>query len=166
MVPIADEATNSQSLDVHESANSVYELPSTKEVVRFLHAALGFPTKATLLTAAKHGNLVTFPGLTPENISRHFPESEETQKGHIKQTRQGVRSTKVVDEDAMLNFQPSPGVKHKDVYLRVYDATKKAMCPTHQTTVPSTTKHPSSKQSCRQLPKQKLDLSTQMHERG
>jgi hypothetical protein len=39
----------------------------------------------------------------------------------MKQTRQGV------DEDAMLNFQPSPGVKHKDVYLRVYDATKKAM---------------------------------------
>ena len=89
MVPIANKATISKSLDVQESANSVYELPSTKEVVRFLHAALGFPTKATLLTAAKHGNLVTFPGLTPENISRHFPESEETQKGHIKRTRQG-----------------------------------------------------------------------------
>ena len=45
----------------------------------------------------------------------------------MKQTRQGVRSTKVIDEDAMLNFQPSPGVKHKDVYLRVFDATKKSM---------------------------------------
>jgi len=50
MVPIAD----SPSTDIVESANSVYELPSTKE---------------TMLTAAKHGNLVTFPGLTPENIS-------------------------------------------------------------------------------------------------
>jgi hypothetical protein len=124
MVPIADEATISQSIDIHESANSIYESPSTKEVVRFLHAALGFPTKATLLTAARHGNLATLPGLTPENISRHFPESEETQKRHMKQKKQGVRSTKVVDEDAMLSFQP---VKHKDVYLRVYDATKKAM---------------------------------------
>ena len=27
----------------------------------------------------------------------------------------------------MLGFQPKPGVKHKDVYLRVLDATKKAM---------------------------------------
>ena len=63
---------------------SVYELPSTKEVVRFLHAALGFPTKATLLTAARKGSLVTFPGLTPENISKHFPESDETTKGHMK----------------------------------------------------------------------------------
>jgi hypothetical protein len=102
MVPIAD----SPSIDIVESANSVYELPSTKEMVRFLHAALGYPTKATMLTAAKHGNLVTFPGLTPENISRHFPESDETQKGHMKQTKQGVRSTKVVDEDAMLGFKP------------------------------------------------------------
>jgi hypothetical protein len=104
MVPIADKATISKSLDVHELANSVYELPSTKEVVRFLHAALGFPTKATLLTAAKKGNLVTFPSLTPENISRHFPESEETQKGHMKQTRQGVRSAKVIDEDAKKKY--------------------------------------------------------------
>jgi hypothetical protein len=43
---------------------NVYELPSTKEVVRFQYAALGFPTKATLLSAIRHKNLVTFPGLT------------------------------------------------------------------------------------------------------
>ena len=127
MVPIVDEPTISPSIDIAESANSVYELPSTKEMVRFLHAALGYPTKATMLTAAKHGNLVTFPGLTPENISRHFPDSVETQKGHMKQTKQGVRSTKVIDEDAMLGFTPNPGVKHKDVYLRTFDATKKQM---------------------------------------
>ncbi len=110
-----------------KTANSVYELPRTKEMVRFLHTALGYPTKATLLTTAKHGNLVTFPGLMPENISGHFPESDETQKEHMKQTKQGVRSTKVVDEVAMLGFKPSPGVKHKDVYLQTFNATKKKM---------------------------------------
>ena len=127
MVSLDGEQGVSPELDVAKTAMNVYELPSTKEVVRFLHAALGFPTKATLLTAAQNGNLVTFPGLTPENIKRHFPESDETQKGHMRQTRQGVRSTKVVDEDAMLGVQPTPGVKHKDVYLRVFDATKKTM---------------------------------------
>ena len=126
-VPLVDDTTISQSLNVEETALSVYDLPSTKEVVRFLHAALGFPTKATLLTAARNGNLVTFPGLTPANVNRHFPESDETQKGHMRQTRQGVRSTKVPDEDAMLEHKPTPGVKHKDVYLRVFDATKKPM---------------------------------------
>jgi hypothetical protein len=114
-----------------ETAMNVYELPLTKEVVRFQHAALGFPTKATLLTAICHKNFVTFPGLTSENVNKFFPESDETQKGHMKQTMQGVRSTKVIDEYAMLEAeampQPKPGVKHKDVYLRVFDATKKAM---------------------------------------
>ena len=80
-----------------------------------------------LLTAIRHGNLVTFPGLTTANVNKHFPESNKTQKGHMKQTKQGVRSTKVVDEDAMAMFKPKPGEKHKDVYLRVFDAMKKSM---------------------------------------
>ena len=127
MVPLDDKQSVSTGFNVAETAMNVYELPSTKEVVRFLHAALGYPTKATLLTAAENGNLVTFPGLTPENTNRHFPESAETQNRHTRQTRQGARSTKVIDEDAMLGVQPKPGIKHKDVYLHMFDATKKAM---------------------------------------
>jgi hypothetical protein len=49
----------------------------------------------------------------------------------MKQAKQGVRSAKVINEDAMLKAeampQPKPEVKHKDVYLRVFNATKKAM---------------------------------------
>jgi hypothetical protein len=69
MVPVVDDNPISPGLDIAETAMGVYELPSTKEVVRFLHAALGNPTQATLLTTAQHGNLVTFPDLTPQNIS-------------------------------------------------------------------------------------------------
>jgi hypothetical protein len=69
--------------------------------------------------------------MTADNIGKFFPESDETQKGTMKQTRQGVRSTKVIDEDAMLEAEthpkPTPGVKIKDVYLRVFDTSKKAM---------------------------------------
>jgi hypothetical protein len=90
MVPVVNNTPISPGLDVTETATSVYDLPCTKEVVRFLHATLGYLVKATLLTAAQHGNLVTFPGMTPQNISRHFPELDETQKGHMKQTKQGV----------------------------------------------------------------------------
>jgi len=117
MVSVTGETTISQNIDVAETAMSVYNLPNTTEVVRFLHAALGTLTRATLSTAAQNGNLVTFPGMTPENISRHFPELDETQKGHMKmkQTKQGARSTKIVDEDAMLGFKQQPGVKHKDI---------------------------------------------------
>ena len=69
MVPVVDDNPITPGLNVAESAMGVYELPSTKEVVRFLPAALGNPTQATLLTAAQHGDLVTFRGLTPQNIS-------------------------------------------------------------------------------------------------
>jgi len=111
VVPVTDETTIGQNIDVAETAMSMYDSPNTKEVVRFLHAAMGTPTRATLLTAAQHGNLITFPGMPPENISRHFSEWDETQKGHMKQTKQGVRSTKIVDEDAMLGFKQQPGRK-------------------------------------------------------
>jgi len=90
-----------------EKALNVYKLPSMKEVIRFGHAALGFPTKPSLLDAIRHKNLVTFPGMTVDNVYKFFPESEETQKGHMKQSRQGVRSTKVIDEDAMLEADQS-----------------------------------------------------------
>ena len=45
----------------------------------------------------------------------------------MRQSRQGVRSTMVPDEDAMLEFTPAPGVKKKDVYLRVVNADKRSM---------------------------------------
>jgi hypothetical protein len=66
-----------------------------------------------------------------DNVNKFFPESDETQKGHMKQARQGIQSTKVVDEDAILEVKtdpkPTPGIKFKDVYLRVFNTTKKAM---------------------------------------
>jgi hypothetical protein len=90
-----------------EKALNIYKLPSTKEVIRFGHAALGFPTKASLLNAICHKNLVTFPGMTADKVNKLFPESNETQKGHMKQPCQGVRSTKVIDEDTMLGRDAS-----------------------------------------------------------
>ena len=80
-VPLTEDAKISQSLDVmEEAAMKVYDLPSTKEVVRFLCAALEFPTKATMLTAAGHGNLVTFPGLTADAINKLFRSQMKPRK--------------------------------------------------------------------------------------
>ena len=52
MVPIVDDTPISPALDATKPAINVYDLLTTKEVVRFLHAVLGFPTKETLLTTA------------------------------------------------------------------------------------------------------------------
>jgi hypothetical protein len=46
-----------------------------------------------------------------------------------------------VDEDAMLNFKSKPGVKHKDIYLMVFDATKKSMFSDQTGKFPITSAH-------------------------
>jgi hypothetical protein len=77
-----------------EIAASVYSLPSIPQTIRYLHAAAGFPTKDSWIKAINNGNYATWPGITAEVVSKHFPESVETQKGHMKKQRQNVRSTK------------------------------------------------------------------------
>jgi hypothetical protein len=61
----------------------------------YFHAVAGFPTKETFTDAVRAGNYTTWPGLTTTLISKHFPDSNETQKGHMKRQRKGVRLTKV-----------------------------------------------------------------------
>ncbi len=79
----------------HESAANVYSLPSISWVIRYLHAAAGFPTKDSWLKAIANGHYITWPGVTLNNVQKYFPESIETEKRHMKQQWQNVRSTKI-----------------------------------------------------------------------
>ena len=76
------------------ASNNAYDMPSIKSLVRFLHAAAGFPVKSTWLAAIKASNYATWTGLTYENSNTYHHTTEETLKGHMKQTHQGMRSTK------------------------------------------------------------------------
>ena len=106
-----------------EAINNVYELRSTKEKIRYYHAASGFPTKATWLRAIKNSHYVSWPGLTANAVNKHFPESEETQKGHMRKQKKGIRSTKIrVDAETREPVQGSPPrEKKKDVMVKIYD---------------------------------------------
>jgi hypothetical protein len=110
--PTRSQMSNTHTLAVDrpmpsEAVHNIYELPSTQNVIAFHHALLGFPTKATLLEGTRRGFLTTFPDLTPENINKYFPESAETQKDHMRQGRQGVRSMKIVDDEELKQQQGS-----------------------------------------------------------
>ena len=76
------------------TAFSAYDLPSVEALVRWYHAAAGFPVRDTWLRAIKAGNFDSWPGLTYNNAARYCPSADETIKGHMTQTCQGVRSTK------------------------------------------------------------------------
>ena len=67
-----------------ETINNVYELPSLARAVQYLHAIAGFLVKATWLNSISNGNYLTLLILTIHNVNRHFPESEDTQKGHMR----------------------------------------------------------------------------------
>ncbi|KAL7476242.1 hypothetical protein ACHAW6_002116 [Cyclotella cf. meneghiniana] len=105
--------------------NNIYDLQSTKHTICYLHAALSFLTETTLLLGICHDNLTTFLRLMTTNVAMHFPESDETQKRHMEQIKQGIFSTKPKQENH--HSIARPGIKHSDVYLHVHDATKTTM---------------------------------------
>ena len=76
-----------------EAVANVYELRTQPEIVRYYHAAAGFPTKRTWLAAIKNNQYASWTGLTYEGVSKYFPESEETHKGHGRKLKSGQRST-------------------------------------------------------------------------
>ncbi len=70
-----------------------------------------------------------WPGLTATFIPKHFPNSDETQKGHMKGQRKGVRSTKV---KPAIEIKIEPGTedappklvhikKLNDIFIKIYE---------------------------------------------
>jgi hypothetical protein len=109
--------------------NSVYELPNTEQVVAWYHASAGYPTKATWLKAIEAGFYATWPMLTAKAVRKHFPEHDETQKGHMKRVKSGVRSTKAQVqeppeiEEAMIKLAELRR-KHRDIYVQIKDVNE------------------------------------------
>ena len=105
-----------------EAVSNVFELRTQPEIVRYYHAAAGFPTKATWLKAIKNNQYSSWPGLTPEIVDKHVPESEETQKGHMKKQKAGIRSTSkqlIEPEDDGLQPPQPRQKKLKDIMVKV-----------------------------------------------
>ena len=69
---------------------SPYDLPSVEALVAYFHAAAVYPVRDTWLKAIKAGNYDSWPGLAYINTTKYCPLSDETIKGHMVQTRQGV----------------------------------------------------------------------------
>ena len=103
-------------------ANSVYDLPSTKQAIKWMHAVCGYPVKSTWLAAIAAGNFIGWPLLTVKNVTRYYPETTETPKGHMNQTRKGVRSTKPRSTPfETCDTSTLRGKKVRGVYTKVYD---------------------------------------------
>ena len=104
-----------------EGINNVYELKTKPELIRYYHAAAGFPTKPSWLAAIKNGHYKTWPGLDAETAARYFPESDEMWKGHGRKVRSGLRSTKTIVEEEAKAVERIKLPNEKTVYMQEFD---------------------------------------------
>jgi hypothetical protein len=127
---VSTPATNNEP----EEMPNVYKLPSKSQTIKYLHAAAGYPVEDTWIKTIKAGNYTTWPGLTTSVARKHFPESDKTQKGHMKCQQQGVRLTRTLqtileedEEGTTPNLYTSPIPKPKkmqDVYIEIHNASE------------------------------------------
>ena len=95
---------------------SLYDLSYKEEAIKWIHTVCGYPVKSI-----KAGNHVGWTMLTERNITRYYPETNETPKRNLNQSRKNIRSTKPkrtpleVSKTATLR-----GHKARDVYISVY----------------------------------------------
>ena len=87
-----------------------------------MHSVCGYPVKSTRIKAIKAGNFTGWTMLNKCNVSKYYPETTETPKGHLNQTRKNVRSTKPKTKPLeKKNTSKLRGKKVHDVYTKVYD---------------------------------------------
>ncbi len=77
----------------HHTASTIIHNESVSNQIDFYHAAMGYPVPSTMQHAIEKGYL-RFPGLTPTAFKKYGDYSVPTAKGHLDQTRSGIRSTK------------------------------------------------------------------------
>ena len=97
MYEVANTTLTCQNIDAisllahhREYIYNIYELPSLEPTICYLHAAASFPPKSTWLKAVRQGNYSTWPLINVKNVAKYFPESEETQIGHMQGQCQGA----------------------------------------------------------------------------
>jgi hypothetical protein len=78
------------------SGNNVHELTVKQDIVTYLHQACFSPIPSTWLKAIDAGHFATWSGLTIDLVRKHLAKSVATSKGHMRQERQHLPSTKTL----------------------------------------------------------------------
>ncbi len=102
-----------------KAIHNVYELKTQPELVQYLHPSAGFPTKPMWIEAIKNNHYASWPGLTIKAVTKHFPKSKETMKGHRRKGKSGLRSTKPTE--AIIKIESN------DIFINVFDIKEEAV---------------------------------------
>ena len=113
--------------------NHVYDMRTKVDLATYLHLCAWSPAVDTSLKAINRSAYLTWPGLSSKLIKKHLPKSIPTAKGHLKMSRQNVRSTTpqtattTPDPTVMMTATspPGPHVRTHLVTIRCIDLSGK-----------------------------------------
>ena len=83
-------------------------------LAQYHHHTLFAPSETTLRKAIRNNYLITWPGLDQDLVTKGLPISVATAKGHIKQQRQNLQSTKTLLQQAISTSMSIPTVKTEE----------------------------------------------------
>ena len=101
------------------AAFSAYDLPSVAAVIRYFHAAVGYPVRSTWLKAISAGNYSSWTGLKISNTTKYCPSADATIMGNLVQKRQGFRSTKPKPPTTSSPEEPIPRIRSNELFIKV-----------------------------------------------
>jgi len=102
----------------------VYNLPTTEQGIKWMHAVCRYPVKSTWLKAIASGKFIGWPLLNVRNVKKYYPETTEPPKRHMNQTHKNVRSTKVMETCDATTLKIRKGR-----YIGIYVGTQIGMNP-------------------------------------
>ena len=107
----------------------------SSDLAQFHHGSCNSPKSDTFVKGIRNNYFTTWPGLTPELITKHLPPTIATELGHLKQEQQGLRSTKnilpptinhITEEECFFpSYDPSYRRTNDCVYM-IYSTSDKA----------------------------------------
>ena len=106
------------------AACSAYDLPSVAALIRYFHAAAGYPVRYTWNKSIGAGNYSSWPWLTLSNATKYCPSAKAIIMGHLVQKRQGVRSTNPKPQPPSSPEDPMPQVRSNKIFLQVTPISK------------------------------------------
>ena len=75
-------------------SNNIHTLSKKSDIVQYLHQSAFSPVVLTWTAAITSWFFTAFPGLTSDLVRKQLPKSLATAKGHLRQDRQNVCSTR------------------------------------------------------------------------
>ena len=78
-LPTMPHTTNMTTLEAY----SAYDTPIVEYLIRYFHAAAGYPVRSTWLKTISAGNYSSWTGLTLVNVTKYYPSATATITGHL-----------------------------------------------------------------------------------